>query len=411
MELIEQLFATYATYGINGNRQLFGIDQITAYWRHNAAVQRSVTCKILAIHTTIGAVSARWTAEFDLLDRREHRKLTGIMSLQMSTIAYCNYKKSMFRKLRTTPIRRARPKRLYIRSLLTPIILVAVAFAAVPLAQFVGNAFASYHWVGLFDPHLSIPLAVLIVELYVLVLMARESHERSDTINEFHEMTRRTQRSEYLLNLSTVIREVRSEALFTSTSMEVSTRSDGQKAILESVDYLKDHHARYKHRGLIARTQLALPGTIELLIRAPHIEIRLSDAVLLSRLRFFIRDREESVLGVAEGPPDLASEKKTTLHTRIKSRMLAEALANHFEVLWQQAPCVRDYLDSLITSASPATKREIRSWFNAVNCKNRRARRSLGDPFEPLCLIAGGYRRTHLAQFRRFCTGCRKAGW
>jgi hypothetical protein len=217
--------------------------------------------------------------------------------------------------------------------------------------------------------HFAIPLAVLIMELYMIRKMAKESVERARTISRFRDIAASSSRAEYLLDLAIAIRETKSYARFTSATMEVSTRSQGQKAILDAV---RQRRARgeYEHRGLLARCERALPGAIELAMRT-HVKIRFHDKISLSRLRFFVRDREESIVGVADGEPDLAASKATTQSTRIRSRMLAEALERQFEDLWQSATELSSYVDSLIKVAMPATKAEVRSWFSRIPCDRK----------------------------------------
>jgi hypothetical protein len=85
-------------------------------------------------------------------------------------------------------------------------------------------------------------------------------------------------------------------------------------------------------------------------------------------LRFFVRDREESILGVAEGHPDLSAAKETTQSTRIRSRMLADSLERQFDDLWKSAKVMSIYVDEIIQAAMPCTKMEVRNWFSAIDC-------------------------------------------
>jgi hypothetical protein len=215
----------------------------------------------------------------------------------------------------------------------------------------------------------ALPAAVLVMEVYVIFLMTRESKERSETIETLQEITSRSRRVEYLLDIAQSVQKTEAEAFFTTASMEVSTRSVGQKEILDAV-MAREQRGAYEHRGLIARQRTALPGAIELMMRT-QVEAKMSDVVAFSRLRFFVRDRVETILGVAEGQPDLADPKKTTQSTRIRSRMLAEALEGHFEVLWAKSIEVGAYLDELITSSMPVTRAEVHSWLSAIDCSEK----------------------------------------
>jgi len=227
---------------------------------------------------------------------------------------------------------------------------------------------APFSWNEYF--HFAIPISVLAMEVYVIWKMAQESSERSHTIAEFREMATHSRRAEYMLNLATAIRETKLEARFTSATMEVSSRSQGQRTIIETVKW-RIKSGPYRHRGLIAKTQRTLPGAMELALRAPHVELRLSEVVALSRLRFFVRDRQESILGVAEGQPDLADAKESTQSARVHSRMLAEALERLFDTLWESATPIGTYFDELLGAATPITKCEVRTWFSAVDCKSQ----------------------------------------
>lgn len=214
--------------------------------------------------------------------------------------------------------------------------------------------------------HTGIPLAVLVMELYVILKMVKESEEREHTISEFQELASRAHRSEYLLDIARSIHETEQEVCFTSASMEVSEASFGQRVIMEAVQ-AREKCGAYSHRGLIAYNQSALPGAIELTMRT-GVKIKFCKAVAMSRFRFFVRDEHESILGIAEGKPDLASPKKTTQSTRIHSRMLASALKCKFEELWENGMELEAFLDELIAGANATSRAEIQSWFSSIKC-------------------------------------------
>jgi hypothetical protein len=216
------------------------------------------------------------------------------------------------------------------------------------------------------------------MELYMIRKMAQESQERAHTIAEFRELAAHSRRSEYLLDLANAIRETKTHARFTSATMEVSCRSPGQKTILEAAKGRREQ-GEYEHKGLIALTQRALPGAIELAMHTPHIELRFHEMIALSRLRFFVRDREESILGVAEGQPDLSAAKETTQSTRVRSRMLAESLERQFDTLWDSAKEMSSYVDEIIRAAMPCTKTEVRSWFSAIQCDSNKLDQTLAN--------------------------------
>jgi hypothetical protein len=216
--------------------------------------------------------------------------------------------------------------------------------------------------------HLALPIAVLVMEIYVIYRMVEESRERRQTISEFRELAAHSRRAEYMLDIASAIRETKAEARFTSVTMEVSSRSQAQKTIVEAAKGRRERGV-YSHRGLVALSPRALPGALELAMLTPHIKVKFHEMIAISRLRFFVRDREESILGVAEGQPDLATAQETTQSTRVRSRMLANALEKQFDLLWAGGKELKTYLDELIHASHPATKAEIRSWFSAIQCE------------------------------------------
>lgn len=237
------------------------------------------------------------------------------------------------------------------------------------------NWFADWSWESIL--HLAIPSAVLTMEVYVIYRMAVESRERAQTVSQMQELTARSRRSEYMLDIARCIQNTKAEAQFTTASMEVSCKSASQREVLEAVR-VREARGSYSHRGLIARRRNTLPGALELKMKT-KIEAKMCDAVALSRFRFYVRDRQESILGIAEGPPDLADPKETTQSTRINSRMLAEALRGHFEKLWADAVDVGTYLDELIESANPVSRMEVISWFSAIECGDDEVDKFLAD--------------------------------
>lgn len=214
--------------------------------------------------------------------------------------------------------------------------------------------------------HGFLPIAILAMELYVLASMAHESKERKHTIESFEELALKERRTEYLHALAKSIRAVKKDAFFTSSSMETSTVSDGQKLIVRAAVTRKED-GEYTHRGLIAKRQEALPGAIELAIRT-DIKLKFCDAVTMSRLRFFVQDNEHCVLGIADGDQDLGNQKKTTNSVKVSSTMLAESLRATFDGMWNSSTELGEYLDEVIGHRAPhASAENIRGWFESVD--------------------------------------------
>ena len=262
------------------------------------------------------------------------------------------------------------------RDLRTPVVLVLATFLLVAILIILQKAVTgdpptgwpaslrAFSWLRFLE--FSIPSAVLVMEAYVIRLMRHESRERMRTLHEFRTMRENIDRSRYMLDIAAAIHAARDEIRFTSATMEASSRSDEQKAILESVKARKARRD-YKHLGLIARTPSALPGAVELRMRT-HIQIKMSDMVTTTRLRFFVADRRVSIIGVAEGSSDLADPKESNRSTRIESRMLGEALFARFSVLWGKADELGNYVDTVVANAEAKSREEVRSWYLSIPC-------------------------------------------
>jgi hypothetical protein len=226
--------------------------------------------------------------------------------------------------------------------------------------------------------HGFLPVAILGMEMYVLASMGKESKEREHTVSSFEALALRGRRNEYLIALSKAIGDIEREAFFTSASMEASSNSDGQRLILEAAIARKNRGA-YRHRGLIAKRFEALPGALEIACKT-DIELKFCDAVTLSRLRFFVRDNEHCVLGMADGQQSLADQKKTTDSVTTSSSMLADSLLLKFESLWDGSLGLGEYIDFVILRASPRpTIDTIYQWFSAAGVEREKLEEKLSQ--------------------------------
>jgi len=215
---------------------------------------------------------------------------------------------------------------------------------------------------------------LLLVELYVLWMMKREAHEREATMSilrkEAEEREETTQalrafryalgRTNYLREIHQAIRLAHSDVVFTTASMERSSKSEGQRMILEAVK-VREGQVPYRHRGIVARRPAALSGAIELLRRS-SVELRVSNVLNESQLRFVVADVESStegklsdrvILGIAEQLSDkIVGEAPTSVSAIFESRMLGLALRERFDALWEASDgTVFDYLDEHIREA------------------------------------------------------------
>lgn len=214
--------------------------------------------------------------------------------------------------------------------------------------------------------HLALPIAVLAMEFFMLRRMSIEEHERKETVDEFRSLAINGRRVQYLMEIAKGISEAKSEVFFTSASMETSSSSPAQKTILEAVKTREKAGSPYSHKGLIAKRTEALPGAMELFLFT-HIELRFCQAVAISRLKFFVKDRESCVLGISDGHAGLHDPKKTTMSVSVQSVMLGDALRVKFDSLWEKGSTLGSYIDELILGLSPTPRPEvILGWFESI---------------------------------------------
>ena len=133
--------------------------------------------------------------------------------------------------------------------------------------------------------------------------------------------------------------------------MQASWSSADQRRIVETIKRRERERPKYVHRGLVARRAEAIPGTLELLCDT-RVDVRMSDAILMSRVRFVVRDHTLAVVGVAEGTPTIAYQPETRRSVSIEGSMLASALRQKFDQLWENGISPWKYIDELIASAS-----------------------------------------------------------
>jgi len=158
-------------------------------------------------------------------------------------------------------------------------------------------------------------------------------------------------RANYMHEIERAITGASECVVFTSATMATSWNSDHQKRVVEAVLEQQKQHPSYTHRGVVAKRVEALPGTLELLCET-NVDVRLSDIMLMSRLRFVVRDYAVSVIGVAEGEPSLEHQPETKRSFSVESTMLSGALRDRFDRLWDEASKPWEYLDQLIAAAT-----------------------------------------------------------
>ena len=218
--------------------------------------------------------------------------------------------------------------------------------------------------------HLVIPELVLVIEVYMLGWIRRESHERAheamqrqrvmDDLNSFRISLGR---AHYMNQLEWAILHAEHSVDFTTATMASSWSSPEQRRVMEAVRTRElKRESPYIHRGLVARRPETLAGTLELLTHT-KVDIKMTEVMNMSRLRFLVKDHDMCVLGVAEGEPSLAQPIETKKSFTVESAMLAGALRARFEDLWNEGESPWQYLDTLISTAKRShqgyTRREV----------------------------------------------------
>jgi hypothetical protein len=219
--------------------------------------------------------------------------------------------------------------------------------------------------------HLVLLGSVLLIEVWVLFMISAESRELADSMQELRNVRIALGRASYMEQIVSAISRARGEVIFTTATMEASWKSKEQGRVLEAVQQregIKAYAGAYTHRGLVAKRLEALPGTIELLSKT-NVKLKMSQAMAMSRLRFLVKDLDQSIIGVAEGPKDLSSPKPTTMSFSVESRMLAMALRDRFEKLWENSIEPGAYLDEIIqetalSSSGDYTREIVREWLS-----------------------------------------------
>ena len=80
---VRRIFATDATYEIVGVQTFRGIEEIASYWREIGETQCSVNAHIIRSWIQSNSIVASWAADFERVDRREHRHLYGLLYLRL----------------------------------------------------------------------------------------------------------------------------------------------------------------------------------------------------------------------------------------------------------------------------------------------------------------------------------------
>ena len=199
--------------------------------------------------------------------------------------------------------------------------------------------------------HLLVPLWVLVVQIYIVFRLVDERSEREQVVEDLNAFRISLGRSHYMHEIARAISEADEAVVFTSATMEASWNSRDQRRIVEAVKRRERERPKYVHRGLVARRAEAIPGALELLCDT-RIDIRMSDAILMSRVRFVVRDHAFSVIGIAEGTPTIAYQPETRRSVSVESTMLATALRQRFDQLWENGISPWKYIDELIAASS-----------------------------------------------------------
>jgi len=83
VQLLESLFCEECIYQINGERVLVGIDALRDYWIYNSLRQKHVDVRYSVLSNSQNHVLVEWSANFDRVDTCDHRRLEGLMSLDL----------------------------------------------------------------------------------------------------------------------------------------------------------------------------------------------------------------------------------------------------------------------------------------------------------------------------------------
>lgn len=220
--------------------------------------------------------------------------------------------------------------------------------AVLPFCIAVG---AGVSWLVFKDFKETVVVSVLLVEVIVLVSVARESVERSEAMRDLQMFRRAMGRSDYMRGIESTVRAACTEMFFTSASMERSGASPEQATVVRAVEAREGQKEKYVHRGIVARRPAALAGGIELCFKT-RVEIRVSEVMNSTHLRFAVGDvnrdgtqKYRCVLGLAEGRPESVTDKPSSLSIVIESTMLGLALRQRFEDIWAVSTPVTRYLD------------------------------------------------------------------
>ncbi len=111
-ELLRKILDPDCKYVINNKRTLCGIDEIQAYWLHNANRQRNIQFTFEFLNRTPSNATFQWYAEFDRIDTNDHRILNGQMytTFRNGTISFLSeaYSQQVSPSPRDSPIENQR---------------------------------------------------------------------------------------------------------------------------------------------------------------------------------------------------------------------------------------------------------------------------------------------------------------
>lgn len=217
--------------------------------------------------------------------------------------------------------------------------------------------------------HFAIPTSVLAMEFFMLGRIAREARARraeaearEGVMRDLNAFRVSIGRVHYMREIEESIRRAEKDVVFTSATMASTASDPEQGKVVAAVLEREAMSKTYTHRGLVADTLKALPGTIELLLKT-KIQLKMTSVMEMTRLRFLVRDECFSVIGVSEGKTALDGTRPTQSSFSVESTMLAQSLRVRFDALWANAEDPWKFLDKKIVDAKKShprySKREL----------------------------------------------------